>query len=89
MRAWGFEPEDFAPPAVQVWPDNVPAVRVFLAMQTQWHVAMGGRTGLIYAALPEVWRRLKVPPGERDAIFHDLQFLEAAALAAMHPPAED
>lgn len=74
---------------MQVWPDNVPAVRVFLAMQTQWAVGMNGRTGLIYASLAEVWRRLHVPPAERDAIFADLQLLEVAALNAMNTPAED
>lgn len=84
MRAWGWEPEDFEPPPVVVWPENRLAVRVFCAMQTQWHVGMGGRTGLIYAALPEMYRRFKVPPAERDGLFFDLQVLEAAALNAMH-----
>jgi hypothetical protein len=74
---------------VRVWPDNVTSVRVFISMQTQWHVSMNGRTGLIYAALPELWRRLKVPPADRDAIFHDLQVMEIAALNAMHATTED
>lgn len=89
MRAWGIVRDPDEVPPVQVWPENVPAVRVFVAMQTQWHAGMGGRTGLIYASLPEVWRRLRIPPAERDAIFSDLQWLEAAALQAMHPPTED
>lgn len=70
-----FEPE--------VWPDCWPAVRVFIAMDTQWRSGMGGPTGLDYAALPEVWRRLKVPPSERDDLFADLQVLERAALGEM------
>lgn len=53
-------------------------------MSTQWHVSMGGPTGLNYAALPELWRRLKVPRKQRDAAFADLQILEAAALETIH-----
>lgn len=53
-------------------------------MRTQWFVGMSGPTGLNYASLPELWRRLKVPTQDRDAVFHDLQVLEGAALHAMH-----
>lgn len=69
---------------VQVWPDNALPVRVLLAMRTQWRTGMSGRTGLDYSALPEIWRRLKVPPADRDEVFEALQHLELAALEAMH-----
>lgn len=59
-------------------------MRVFISMRTQWRTGMGGPTGLDYTVLPEMWRRLKVPHDERDAIFHDLQLLEIAALSAIH-----
>lgn len=72
------------PPTVVVWHDNRLAVRVFLAMGTQWRVGAGGPTGLDYGALPEIWRRLEVPPDERDAVFMDLRVLEGAALDEMH-----
>lgn len=45
---------------------------------------MGGPTGLNYASLQEVWRRLKVPTAQRDQTFHDLQVMEAAGLKKMH-----
>lgn len=83
-EVWGFAPEDFEEPPVQVWPENLPAVRVFLAMRTQWLSTAGGLIGLNYAALPELWRRLKVPPDKRDEVFADLQVIEFAALEAMH-----
>lgn len=66
------------------WPENRPATLVFLALRTQWRTGMNGPTGLDYSALPEVWRRCKVPPAERDDAFADLQVMEHAALAAMH-----
>lgn len=55
-----------------------------MALRTQWRISHGGATGLDYSVLPEVWRRTKTPPAERDDCFHALQILESAALAAMH-----
>lgn len=66
-----------------VWPENRQSVLLFNAMRTQWRAAMGGYTGLDYGVLPEVWRRLKVPPADRDSMFADLQVLEDAALEEM------
>lgn len=86
VLSWGLRAEDIdlGDTPVPVWPENVTAVRVFLAMDTQWSIGMGGASGLNYAALSEVWRRLKVPPDERDEAFDGLRVLEKAALAQMH-----
>lgn len=84
LKAWGLDDDDIAPPAVLVWPENRQSVRVFIAARTQWRYATGGASGLDYSVLPELWRRMKVPPADRDDVFQDLQVLEAAALAAMH-----
>jgi hypothetical protein len=65
---------------IGVWPDNLPAINVLLAMGTQWRTGFAGITGLDYGALPEVWRRLKIPPAERDQVFQDLRTAEKAAL---------
>lgn len=80
----GLSPDAFEGPPVLVWPENITVTTVFLAMSTQWRHGFGGPTGLDYGALPEVWRRLKVAPDERDAVFHDLRVIEAAALNQMH-----
>jgi hypothetical protein len=84
MAALNLTPEDFAHEFVEAWPDNIQAIRVFISMDTQWRTGMNGSTGLDYAALSEVWRRLKVPPAERDDVFDDLRVLEGAALRQMH-----
>lgn len=55
-----------------------------MGMRTQWRVGVSGCTGLDYSALPEMWRRFRVAPDERDDIFADLQTMELAALDAMH-----
>lgn len=61
------------------------SANVFIAMSTQWvHAGMSGvATGLNYAVLPEIWRRLKVPPASRDDVFDDLRVMEHAALEQM------
>lgn len=72
------------PPAVPVWPENRQAVIVFVAMRTQWRVGPAGATGLDYSVLPEVWRRTKTAPADRNDVFASLQVLEGAALGAMY-----
>ena len=66
------------------WPENRQALLVFLTLRTQWRAGMNGPTGLDYGVLPEIWRRLKVPPAERDDVFADLQVIEAGALDAIY-----
>lgn len=78
-------PEDYGDlDAVQVWPDNLPAVTVFLAMSTQWRMGAVGPTGLDYGALREVWQRTRTPPSQRDEVFAQLQIIEREALTTMH-----
>lgn len=88
MNMFGFRPEDYDTPEAsgltEVLPCNWPAFLVFYAMQTQWNAGMGGPTGLKYEVLPEMWRRKKIAPADRDEVFEDLQILENAALAVMH-----
>lgn len=84
LAAFGLKPSDIDTEDVIVWPENHQVTKVFLAMKTQWRVGMAGYTGLDYSALPEVWRRLKVSPADRDAVFEDLRLIEQAALLTMH-----
>lgn len=66
----------------EVWPDNLEAVNVFIAMLTQWRRAgmAGERVGLDYGVLPEVMRLCGVPPARRAEVFEDVRVLEDAAL---------
>lgn len=82
--ALGLTVEEASGPPFEIWPDNWQAVTVYCAMRTQWINGFAGPTGLNYASLPEVWRRLKVPTAQRDQVFQDLQVMEAAGLKKMH-----
>ncbi|MCU0842962.1 MAG: DUF1799 domain-containing protein [Thiobacillaceae bacterium] len=68
----------FTPEAVEVFPENWPAVRVFDALGTQWRMSMAGPIGLDYAALPMVFDLLGIE--DRAAVFEDLRTMERAAL---------
>ncbi len=80
MEALGFDPEDYEAGAFEVWPENWPAVQMFLRLGTQWHVGMNGPTGLIYAALYPLLDRATTSPDEWNQLFDDVQHLERAAL---------
>lgn len=70
-----------APPPLAVWPDNAAAVRVFIAMATQWEMAQGvGYTRLIYEALDRPMRMARVTPEDEDDVFAALQVMERQVL---------
>ncbi len=81
--------------AMAIHPDNVLAVRLFDAMQTQWtsftlstmSSARYIRTGLRYEALDCVARGLDLPYPVGDD-FQRLRILEATALAAWNEAAQ-
>lgn len=66
-----------------VWPENWPAVRLFLAVETQWRRAgmAGTPTGLDYAVLPAACRALGLRYNAR--LLARLKIIEAEALRAM------
>lgn len=69
--------------AVEVWPENLPAVNTFIAMSTQWRVGAMGATGLDYCALPAVLRLIGVPRADWPDAMDGLRIMEAEALKIM------
>ncbi|MBS0427608.1 MAG: DUF1799 domain-containing protein [Proteobacteria bacterium] len=67
-------------PPVEVWPDNMQAVRVFSDMATQWEVGMAGVIGLRYQALESVLRLSRVARSDWPAVFDDVRVMERVAL---------
>lgn len=61
--------------------DNLPAVRVWFAVQTQWRIAMDGPSGLDYAALPAVFDLFNVARKRRGEVFAALRIMEGETLA--------
>lgn len=79
---WALEDLDDGRP-VFIFPENETSVAVFIAMGTQWRVAMGGPIGLDYAALPTVMRFHRVPVALQADTFDCVQILESEALKVM------
>jgi len=69
--------EDFC-----VWPENWPAVEMFLRVQTQWRTTMSGVLGLDYASVGWVLKLYEVQ--DQRSLLEDLQVMEAAAMRVMN-----
>lgn len=63
-----------------MWPENWPALMLFLDMETQWRVMEGMLVGLRYDAAETVMRIRKLR--NRSALLSDLQTMERAAMKA-------
>lgn len=66
-----------------MWPDNLPAVNVLIAMSTQWRVGAAGPVGLDYNVLPAVLRLQGIPRSDWPDTFECVRVLEAEALTVM------
>lgn len=75
--------EEASGPRPDVWAINLPAVNVFIAMQTQWRIGPGGPTGLDYGALPEVFRMVGLRRSDWPEMFGFVRVMEEAALTEM------
>lgn len=71
--------EEKAPRVFAVWPENLPTLRVFLAVCTQWRTSMSGVVGLDYSVLFPVMKLYNVE-NERE-VFDGVQAMEFAILA--------
>ena len=63
-----------------LWPDNRPAWELWLAVQTQWRVGLGGATGLDYSAVAAVMHMQGTPRKERSELLALLRVMEAEVL---------
>jgi len=72
--------------AVELWPENLPAVHLYLACDTQWRYAglSGAPTGLDYAGVQAVMDLQAIPAEQRADLFTDLQVLERTHLEVAH-----
>lgn len=72
--------------AVEVWPENLPAVNTFIAMSSQWRMGPAGPIGLDYAALPAVLRLTQVPRASWPDTFEGLRVMESEAMKILGEP---
>lgn len=65
---------------LDVLEDNLPAVRVWFAVQTQWRIGLDGPSGLDYAVLPAVLGLFGIRRKQRGEVFAALRILEGETL---------
>jgi len=63
-----------------VWPENWPALLMFLRMETQWRIGLNGRDGLDYRVLE--WLFSLYPVDDPRQLLEDLKVVEIAILEA-------
>ena len=69
----------------EVWEENWDALMMFLRMQTQWTVTMGGYVGLKYEVLLGASGLMSLYDVENPReMLEDLQAMEAAALSELN-----
>ena len=80
--AFGLTLEEASPP-VEIWPDNLEAVNLFISIATQWRVGMNGATGLDYNVLYHKLDRMNLSAERYAEVEQEIGVMEAAALEAM------
>jgi hypothetical protein len=78
----GLSRADLDSEDIDVWPENMPVIRLFDAMRTQWRVGYGGAYGLDYNPLQSVMDWLGIE--DRPYAFEGLRVMESVALDEMH-----
>jgi len=68
------------PDLFQVWEENWQVLEIFLKVQTQWRVGMGGLIGLDYSAVAWVLK-LVASEDQHLTLLDDLQIMERAVLS--------
>lgn len=76
------------PQEFEVLPENMDAVEVFMAMQTNWTL-LAGMAGVIYqclnyTALESVFRMMNIPRKKWRSLFDDIRILELSALPILN-----
>jgi hypothetical protein len=69
----------------EVWEENWKSLMMFLRMQTQWNVTMGGYVGLRYEVLLGAGGLMSLYDIENPReLLEDIQVMEAAALVELN-----
>jgi len=69
----------------EVWEENWESLMMFLRMQTQWNVTMGGYVGLRYEVLLGAGGLMSLYDIENPReLLEDIQVMEAAALVELN-----
>ena len=64
-----------------LWAENLPAIDLYLRVQTQWRVGLGGSVGLDYNVLFHELDRAALARDDYDDLFDAVRVIERAVLS--------
>lgn len=79
LKGSGLKPKHYREPNVDVWPENWPAIEMYVQYRTQWIQGPGGPTGLNYQVLFDHMDRQGIK--DRDALMDAVRVIEDSVLA--------
>jgi hypothetical protein len=83
-------PEGPEPDSYELWPENVPAVELFIDVQTQWRPGGGGGVlGLDYNVVFRIMELNGIVRSEQRELLRDLQVMEARAMQIINAKLQD
>lgn len=80
LSAFGLKVDDYDESVADVWPENWPAIDLYVKYRTQWIQGAGGPTGLNYVVLFDDLDRNGVEGEDRDRIMDGIRVIEDAVL---------
>lgn len=80
---FGLTVEEASGPPVDVWPDNLQAVNLFISLSTQWRTGSSGVVGLDYSVLYHKLDRLQLSDERYQEIEEEIRTMEGAVLDLM------
>lgn len=80
---FGFTAEEVAEPPVEIFPDNIQTVDLFISMLTQWRTGNGGPIGLDYNVLYRKLDRMKLSEQRYVELEEEIRTMEIVALTTM------
>lgn len=80
----GVRPSDFPPRQCDVWPENWPALDLYIQNRTQWIQGPGGPTGLNYPWFQSCLDRQGMSADEAEDIMDRLRVIEDAVLEKVY-----
>lgn len=84
LAAIGMLLTDLDDTAVEVWPDNWPAIQLFAGLSTQWRAGAAGPIGLDYNVVFHELDRKSLAPDVYDDMLASIRVIESAALEILH-----
>lgn len=84
LAVLGLLPEDIPPREFDLWPENWPAIQLYVQVQTQWRVGMNGPTGLDYNVVFHELDRRALDRDTYDDLMGSVRVIEETALRILH-----